>query len=216
MTWCIFAMGNLIVLNDKRLVANRIYLTFVWMSLAIALAGVYGVARSVYFFVSDRQVLKNELMAQNEKISEYRTKPKSIEEIQQTIKRLVEPEQMSEKELDAELARPTIKIPKFDPTKPYEVIDPMDGLAYPPDVFKAIQKSRCLEALLSNTSELHEKNCAPWVKEELYPKVHGSLYCGRYNYYQLELLAVFFCPLVILVLGRMWILWVFVQKKKSS
>lgn len=75
----------------------------------------------------------------------------------------------------------------------------------------------CLETLLAAVSENYDSKCPGWVREELYPKVKGGLYnAGRFDYYQLIFPALMFTPLILLVLARVWFLWVFVDNNKTS
>lgn len=200
MTQLMLSMRNSSVWNHKSVIVNRIYLTLLGTSCVIAVFGIYLAVRSVYDFAQDRSVLEAELKIQKEKVSEFEKKSSVTDVI--------------------EKPNPTQRqgqIPKFDPTKPYDVVDPNSGRSYPSDVFAAMKKEICLSALLDEDPENNDKNCPSWMREELYPKVRGGLYnCGRYDYSQLIFSALFFCPLIILALSRMWILWVFVDKNKSG
>jgi hypothetical protein len=194
--------------NDKALIAKRIYVTLLWMSGVIAVFGVYLVINSLYIFAHDRSVLRAELKIQIEKVSEFeKTRINSVQK---------KPEDMTDAELDEFLSeKKTVSKPKFDPTQPYEVV--VDGRSYPFDIYKLIEKRNCLDALLEKEPESYDGYCTSHTKEELYPKVRGGLYnVGRFDYFQLIFPALLFSPLIILVLGRMWLLWVFVDNKKNS
>jgi hypothetical protein len=107
--------------------------------------------------------------------------------------------------------------PKFDPKRPYEVIHPANGRPYPSEVIAAIQTGTCISTLLNGAPEAYDDNCPSDVISALYPKLNnGVYYSGRYKYSQLIFPALLFAPLILLVLGRIWFVWVFVQTNKSS
>lgn len=183
--------------NDKFVIGRRLYLTLLVMSWGVAIFGAYLAILTVYEFAHDRSGLESELKIQNEKVSEFEKKLPVVDLLK---KQNAEPKEGPK--------------PKFDPTQPYEVVDPSSGRSYPLDIIAAMKKSLCISALLDGDAEKTKEFCAYLYKEDLCPKVKGVLFnCGRFNYSQLIFPALLFAPLVLLVLGRQWLLWVFFEKK---
>ena len=179
---------------------HKIYLTLLGLSCVIATFGTFLAFRSFYEFARDRSVLEAELRIQKEKVSEFEKKSRAVDLIEKQIPIQEQPQK-----------------PKFDPTKPYEVVDENSGRSYPPEIFEAMQKALCISALLDEDGVKNHEFCDYRYKEQLDKKVRGGLYsAGRFEYHQMIVPALLFMPLIFLVLGRIWFLWVFVQTNKSS
>jgi hypothetical protein len=81
----------------------------------------------------------------------------------------------------------------------------------------ALSVENCINALLNKQPDYYDENCPRDAISTLYPKLNnGVYYSGRYNYSQLIFPALLFAPLILLIIGRLWFLWVFVQTTKNS
>lgn len=216
--------------NSRSLIAKRIFLTCVGFAAALALLGAYLAIKPLIILELDQRILRSELLAAQKRLANYQNPTAKIagnHTITQRGEKNEKPRFDPCKPYKVIPSCPPTTddrdssrnpagnpdAPEFNPCEPYEV-EPACN-ADETNQERDRQIIACVTSVLDDEKGTQTFTCNTEVETYLNSKiVNGVRSINRYDYFEIILACSLFIPLVMLLLGRLWFLWVFVDYPK--